>query len=354
MDPAALIPAADTIPVHWGWFQVLLTLTFLLHLLFMNAMLGGAIIAFVRGFHSGNGLAVSHEVSTKLPFTVAFAVNAGVAPLLFLQVLHGQFVYTSSILMARWWLSIIALLIIAYYAVYAWRGRFSAGATMRQMLIGTAAVLLLFISLLFTANWTLAVSPERWAAYFAHPDGSLLDLSQPTLWPRWLHMVCGSLAVAGLALAGFASRKSRRGEQSANGLAREGLRWFAWATLVQVVLGSWWLLALRHDVRRMFMGGSPLATALLTLGFALTAAAIIAAFRGRLKSTIGFTLVLMAVMAVMREIVRAGYLSPYFRTADLAMRPEISPLVFFLAVLAAGAVAVTHMLRLASRAGKEA
>ncbi|MBK7047920.1 MAG: hypothetical protein IPH48_15740 [bacterium] len=55
----------------------------------------------------------------------------------------------------------------------------------------------------------------------------------------------------------------------------------------------------------------------------------------------------------MREIVRAGYLSPYFRTADLAMRPR-SALVFFLAVLAAGAVAVAHMLRLASRAGKEA
>jgi hypothetical protein len=33
-------------------------------------------------------------------------------------------------------------------------------------------------------------------------------------------MVCGSLAVAGLALAGFASRKARRGEKSANGLAR--------------------------------------------------------------------------------------------------------------------------------------
>lgn len=354
MDPAALIPAANALPVHWGWFQVLLTATFVLHLLFMNAMLGGAIIAFARGFRDGSGLAVSREVSTKLTFAVAFAVNAGVAPLLFLQVLHGHFVYTSSILMARWWLSIIALLIIAYYAVYAWRGRFSGVATLRQALIGTAAVLLLFISLLFTANWTLAVSPERWPAYVARPDGSLLDLSEPTLWPRWLHMVCGSLAVAGLALAGFASRKARRGEEAAAGLAREGLRWFAWATLVQVALGSWWLLALRPDVRRLFMGGSIPATVLLGLGFVLTAAALVAAFRGRLRFAVGLTLVLLLVMAVMREIVRGGYLAPHFRPADLAVRPEVSPLVFFLAVLAVGALAVAHMLRLASRAGKEA
>lgn len=354
MDHAALIPATDALPVHWGWFQVLLTVTFVLHLLFMNAMLGGAIIAFVRGLRGSGGLAVSREASTKLPFAVAFAVNAGVAPLLFLQVLYGHFIYTSSILMARWWLSVIVLLIVAYYAVYAWRGRFAGGAALRQTLIGTAAVLLLFISLLFTANWTLAVSPERWPAYFARPDGSLLDLSESTLWPRWLHMVCGSLAVAGLALAGFADRKARRTDNAAAALVREGLRWFAWATLVQVALGSWWLLVLRPDVRRLFMGGSLPATALLAVGFVLTAAAVVAAFRGRLKSTIGVTLALLLVMAVMREIVRAGYLAPYFRPADLAVRPEVSPLVFFLAVFALGAAAVAHMLRLASRAGKEA
>jgi uncharacterized membrane protein YwaF len=40
MDPATLIPYRDTIPVHWGWFQFLLILTFGLHILFINAMLG--------------------------------------------------------------------------------------------------------------------------------------------------------------------------------------------------------------------------------------------------------------------------------------------------------------------------
>ena len=47
MDPARLIPAPDPLPVPWGWFQVLLLLTFVLHLLFMNTMLGTGIIALV-------------------------------------------------------------------------------------------------------------------------------------------------------------------------------------------------------------------------------------------------------------------------------------------------------------------
>ena len=41
----AYIPSADTIPVAWGWFQFLLLLTFPLHLLAMNAMVGGLAIA---------------------------------------------------------------------------------------------------------------------------------------------------------------------------------------------------------------------------------------------------------------------------------------------------------------------
>ncbi len=38
------IPTADSIPVAWGWFQFLLLLTFPLHLLAMNAMVGGLAI----------------------------------------------------------------------------------------------------------------------------------------------------------------------------------------------------------------------------------------------------------------------------------------------------------------------
>ena len=49
---------------------------------------------------------------------VAATVTLGVAPLLFVQELFGRVFFTSSILMAWFWLAIIALLIPAYYGVY--------------------------------------------------------------------------------------------------------------------------------------------------------------------------------------------------------------------------------------------
>jgi hypothetical protein len=354
MNPADLIPVPDAIPVPWGWFQILLTVTFVLHLVFMNAMLGGAIIAFAGGLRGRAGEATARDVSTKLPFSVAFAVNAGVAPLLFLQVLYGHFVYSSSILMGRWWLSIIGLLIVAYYAVYAYRDRFDRGAGVRQGLMGLAMVLLLFIGFLFTNNWTLAVSPERWTAYFDAPGGTLLNLSEPTLWPRYLHMVAGSVAVAGLLLALFARRRAARGDTASAPRVAEGMAWFSWATLLQVGLGSWWLMALDRDVMKLFMGGSPLASALLGIGLLLTAVALVFGFRRQVAPAAVTTVVLLLVMAVMREIVRAGDLAPYFRPGQLEVRPEVSPLILFLVVFVIGIGTVAHMLRLAARAGKEA
>ena len=78
-----LIPVADAIPVDWRWLYFFLVLTFVLHLLFMNAMLGSAIMAFVSELREKNA-GPSKDISTKLPYTIAFTVNLGVAsPALF-------------------------------------------------------------------------------------------------------------------------------------------------------------------------------------------------------------------------------------------------------------------------------
>ena len=40
----SIIPTADTIPVHWLWFQVLLIVTFFIHMILMNFLLGGSLL----------------------------------------------------------------------------------------------------------------------------------------------------------------------------------------------------------------------------------------------------------------------------------------------------------------------
>lgn len=39
-----LIPSPDAIPVNWIWFQVLLVITFVIHLVLMNFILGGSLL----------------------------------------------------------------------------------------------------------------------------------------------------------------------------------------------------------------------------------------------------------------------------------------------------------------------
>ena len=146
MDPVSLIPTPDQIPVGWGWFQLLLTLTFYLHILAMNVMLGTVIIAFIQHFSSeGGSLPVSRQISKKLPYAIALTVNFGIAPLLFLQVIYGHFIYVSSILMGVFWLSIMVLLILAYYSAYIYSYSYHAMRAGRMVTSGITMLSLLAI-----------------------------------------------------------------------------------------------------------------------------------------------------------------------------------------------------------------
>lgn len=353
MQPVDLIPKPDVIPVGWGWFQVLLTMTWVLHVVFMNLMLGGTLIALFNSVKGGpNNLAMARDSSKKLPFTVAFAVNFGVAPLLFLQVIYGHFVYTSSILMAVAWLSIILLLIVAYYSMYLFHYKFESWGAGRNWLAGLAAVILLYIAFLFTSNWTLALTPEKWSAYWDSPGGTIWNLDEPTLWPRYLHMVLGAIAVAGLGLAGFGKFKARKGADTQDQID-QGLNWFKWTTIVQMLVGLWWLMALREDAMKLFMGGDMIATAAFGVGFVLGIVALVLGFMKKVWPTIWFTVVTILAMAVMREYVRYGYTREYFTPDDLVVKTQYSSLILFLITLVVGLGCIWYMLKLAANAGKE-
>ncbi|WDP92191.1 MAG: hypothetical protein HUN04_21695 [Desulfobacter sp.] len=350
MTPQILIPLPDTIPVHWGWFQLLLTVTFLLHLLFMNAMLGSGIIALVREFKmDARGDRLNHEMAEKWPYTIALTVNMGVAPLLFLQVLYGHFIYTSSILMAVYWISVILLLIIAYYAAYIYDFKFEAMGQARKIFIAIGVILLLWIAFVFSNNMVMMIRPEAWQAYFRNPFGTVLSLSDPMLVPRYLHFVAASVAVAGLFQAIVWKMKNKD-----DGAVRSGLKWFAWATCLQFAIGIWFLLSLPHGKMMLFLGGSLLHTALLGCGILMAGAALFAAVRGNVWGAAGLTLALVLDMVLVRDLLRRAFLAPYFSPEDLTVVPEYSPMVLFLVSFALGLALIAYMLKIAASAGKEA
>lgn len=245
MEPSHLIPLPDPIPVPWGWVQFLLLLTFVLHLLFMNTMLGTGIIAFVHHVHHvrrpRSNFPLTADIAKNLPYTIAFTINMGVAPLLFLQVLYGHFMYVSSILMAAYWLSIIGLLVIAYYSAYLYDFKYDSLGLLRPFFIGLTVLIFLFIGFLFTNNITLMLNPEAWKAYFERPDGTLLNLSDPTLWPRYLHFITASVAIGGLSIAIIARFRPLKDMRAQEDRIALGMQWFSYATLAQIAIGLWFL-----------------------------------------------------------------------------------------------------------------
>jgi hypothetical protein len=351
MNPAALIPTPDTLQVPWGWFQGLLLLTLFLHILVMNMMLGTAVIALVNLFRSGgDATPLARDISRKLPFAIAFTVNFGIAPLLFVQVLYGNFFYASSVLMANFWIMAIALLIIGYYLAYILDYRFDSFHSGRVLLIGCTVAALLAIAFLMTNNFTLLERPETWVRYFDRPTGMLLNLGDPTLFPRYFHYVAAAIAIGGLSLALLGDWRLRRGDQSAAAAVHSGCNWFAYATIVNFGIGFWFFGTLPRQVHDLTTISGILIGVLLLIGIILGILAVIFSLQARVRPILYTALSAVLIMILMRELVRVAYLRPYFSLADLQVAPQYSPMLAFLVIFAAGLVLVGWMLKLAWRA----
>lgn len=357
MSAANLIPAPDAIPVAWGWLEVLLVVTFVAHILLMNAVVGGAVVCAVRSVSYRKDNAV-RELSHALPTLFALTVNFGVAPLLFAQMLYGQFFYTSSVLMAAYWLSVVFLAIAAYYGMYAFSYKYDSW-THARWLIAMVCAVLLFIGFILSNNMTLMLQPEAWKEYFDGPQsmgGTLLNLGDPALLPRYLHFMLAACAVGGLTLALLFSRKIRTGHISkaeAEPHIRFGMMWFTACTAMQLLVGGAFLGSLPVGVRHLFLGGSPYHTGLLIVALTLVAITLHYSVRRRVIATTVALFCTVSAMSVMRAELRTAYLAPYFSVSDLPVVPDYSPMVLFLLSLAAGLACIFYMIRLAFRPGKE-
>ena len=354
MDPSLLIPTPDSIPVHWGWLHFFFILTFVLHLLFMNAMLGTGIIALIKSLKgTRQDLSIAKEISLKLPYTIAFTINVGVAPLLFIQVLYGNFIYTSSVLMGWYWLSIIGILIIAYYSAYLFDFKFDTLGSARSIFIAVCVILMLLTAFLFTSNITLMLTPEKWIRYFSNAGGTILNLSEPTLIPRYLHFVCASIAIGGLFLAIIGKIKAKikagKGNNHFEEMISSGMKWFSYATLVQVIIGFWFAISLPNDIILLFLGGSSFATLLFFSGLTGAGTALFFGFNKRVWPSAGALVFTVVVMVLMRDMVRTAYLKPYFALSDLKVEPQYSPMIIFLVTLIAGIGLIGYMLKLATK-----
>ncbi len=356
MTDPIVVPAIDAIPLPAPvWLlQAFLTLCFVLHVVPMSVMLGGGFWALVAGARRGDPAmdALAHRLAKWLPYWTAAAVTTGVATLLFLQVLYGPVFYAASVLMARPWLSVVALLMAGYYGYY-FRALRQDRNPRAALAVGAAAfAALLAVSFVYTNLMTLMLAPARhYRMYVADPTGAWLNLSDPTLLPRWLHMVIGAVALAGLWVAFLGARAVRRGEDGRR-LVSLGARGFALATALEAALGGWFLGALPAPQRALFLGGSPAATGPLLLSVLLTASMILLAWRlprredplPAVVAAAGHALAVVLLMIAMRAAVRTEALRGALDLGAMRAAPQWGVIGLFVALLVAGLGTVGWML----------
>jgi hypothetical protein len=360
-QPNIPIPAADPMPLPGPvWLlKTLLLVVFFLHVLFMNCTLAGGLTAV---FNAIRGRSERHPLSRKLsadlgrvlPVFVAFTVTLGVAALLFVQVLYGNLLYTSSILIGVYWFSVILLVILGYYGYYYFSAHSGEKATIASIIVLSLAVLcFLTIGFIFTNNMSLMWSPQKWLAmYRARPSGAHLNLSDVSVVPRYLHTIVGAFGVFTAALAHYGTVRFKKDREYGSWLVRRSSIVFAGTTVLQFLIGMWFLMSLPRNVALIFfrdgLGVAVFGVALL----ATLAATILLLVGGTAKEPLplihagfGMVLITVALMVVMRDMVRTAYLQPYFQLSRLQVSPQTGIIIVFLLTFVGGLATLVWMLR---------
>ena len=366
MDPHMLVDqaTATALPAPLWFIQFFKALGFTLHTVPMNLWFAGLPIALwlhLRGNEQARQFAV--RLLRQMPVIVAFGVNFGVVPLLFVQLAYYRVFYPATILMAWFWLAIIGLLIPAYYGVYAYAWGLRNGkksmASWRIAAGWCAALFFVVIGWLFANGLSLMDQVERWPQLYGDNNvagaalGTALNVSDPTLWPRWLLMfglALGTTAVWLLVDAFFLSGQTtdeayrRWALQFGRKLYTVGMVWVA-AAGTWYVFGAW-----PADLRAtMFQWPLVVLTVVTAIAPGLPWALMMTAdWCSKTRVTVAAIAFcqfgVLGVNAVSRQMVQNLNLEPFLDVWAQPVAVQWGPLVMFLVVFVVGLVVIGWMI----------
>jgi cytochrome c len=193
------------------WLLVgLLVISFLIHIVFINLMVGGSIVtlwAQVKGLKNKKYDTYAHEIAKTITVNKSMAVVLGVAPLLSINTLYTVYFYSANALTGFVWIMIIPLVTVAflltYLHKYTWES-LSKSKVLHISIIGLAVIVFLFIPLIFLTNVNLMMFPEKWGSI----KGFLSALTLPNVFPRYFEFLSACIAVTGIFTVWYNNRKN--------------------------------------------------------------------------------------------------------------------------------------------------
>ncbi|MBO8173361.1 MAG: cytochrome c class I [Bacillaceae bacterium] len=311
------------IPGNIGFFKVLLVVSFILHIFFVNLTVAGSVLAVFnewRGWIKNNPRwdRLAEKLAVQVSIHKSLAVVLGVAPLLIISVIYTRFYYPSTILIGKAWLMLIAIIIVAFLMLYVYKFTWERWQNKKglHLFFGLGgALLLLYVPLVFLTSVASMLQPELWkeglsifTAFFHYP----------TIWERYLHFLFATMAIMGIYLIVLGNRQKRENPEDGELFVSFGKNVALLFTFLQLAAGPILLFSLKGDVMQLFLGGSALQTGLLVVGIILALLLIFSLYQYKrsdsriwLRSALVLIVLVVSTMGWLRHEVRDSYLAPY-------------------------------------------
>lgn len=305
-------PFPFDLPLPTAFYLTVYVVTLVIHVAFMNYVLAGT--AYLAAAYLGVGRGRSADsvgiLKDWMPLMLSGAITAGVAPLLFVQVLYKQELYTANLLLFNRWMAILPVLIVGFYSLYLMK---SGWFTRQSMWVRAAVAAVPILAVAFTGySWTenhlLSVrDPAFWGQFYATQSQVY---TEPQLLPRLLMWAVGSVPTLAVILAW---------QLWYHGVGRPaGLAALAGSGLGMVGLAAAWYAQVANDTTRgafftplaaPYFVAASVGVALQVGGWLWVARADRLEPRRLLVPTAGLLLT-VAGMSVCREAVRIATLGP--------------------------------------------
>ncbi len=197
------------------WLALYL-LTFALHAVFVSYVLAGAGYALIQSLRKVED-PIAERVRDRLPFMLGCGITAGVAPLLFIQLLYQRRFYTANLLMGPRWGAVVPALIVGFYALYLAKAKTSMRVRRLALAIGT--VCFLFVAWSWTELDQLMTAEPAWRAMYAAGQRVYGDAA---IYPRLLLWLGAMLSLFAIVASWWCSGNERR-RLAILGLAGRGI-----------------------------------------------------------------------------------------------------------------------------------
>jgi len=355
------------IPNHPLVFMGLAVLTFALHILFVQLLLGTSVITIIGAFKNDTNwrrLAAAMLEVAKVSTSVAIVI--GVAPLLFVQVVYDPQWYASNVLSATWVIAFIFILILAYWAIYYYYFQNSknkdktAQPKSRWSMIVSLALMLL-VGFIMHSLTSQMLHPELWKEWYT-PNG-MLDYSGNTLhtynlW-RFAFFISMAIPVAGGMLVSYRRFKMVREDADQNYLrwaGELGKTWIKVGSVISAALYVAWMMTIPEtagDFATSFwgiIGGVMVLFYAIWAQIRLNGEALFCSYMA-----LPMALVIGLVVAISREMLRydimAGFFGYNFMDYKIVF-DWFSTIHFFATFLIVGGAVLTYLLTVAWQAGQ--